>query len=117
MGFPDRTSQKSDGSTRTCKDYKVSINKIAKREKFSVPKTMDLLATLNGGNRLSKLDLSYVYQQLLLQEDSKEFLRVNTHKIFSGQIGYSMGYIRQRGFSKEKLKVGYCLQLFEWTMY
>ena len=41
---------------------------------------MDLLAVLNGGKKFSKLDLSYVYQEVLLHEDSKELLRVNTHK-------------------------------------
>ena len=45
-----------------------------------MPKTEDLLATLNGGKRFSKLDLSHAYQQLLLSEDSKELLTVNTHK-------------------------------------
>lgn len=41
---------------------------------------MDLLAILNGGKKFSKLALSYVYQKLLLHKDSKELLRVNTHK-------------------------------------
>ena len=41
--------EKSDGSIRICGDYKVSINKIAKRYKYPVPKTEDLVATLNEG--------------------------------------------------------------------
>ena len=60
--------------------YKLSINKVVKRDKWPVSKTEDLLATLNGGKRFSKLDLDYAYQQLLLHEDSKELLTVNTHK-------------------------------------
>ena len=53
--------KKSDGSIRICGDYKVSINKAAKRDKYPVPKTEDLLASLNGGKRFSKLDLSNAY--------------------------------------------------------
>ena len=44
-----------------------------------VPKAEDFLATLNGGKRFSKLDLSHAYQQLLLHEESKELLTMNTH--------------------------------------
>ena len=40
---------------------------------------MHLLVTLNG-KRFSKLDLSYVYQQLSLYKNYKELLRLNTHK-------------------------------------
>ena len=45
-----------------------------------MPKTEDLLTTLNRGKRFSKLYLSHAYQQLLLHEDSRELLTVNTHK-------------------------------------
>ena len=55
-------------------------NKVAKRDKYPVPKTEDLLATFNGGKRFYKPDLSYPYEQLLLHEDSKELLTMNTHK-------------------------------------
>ena len=50
--------KKPDGSIRICGDYKVSVNKVSKCDKYPVPKTEDLLATLNGGKRFSKLDLS-----------------------------------------------------------
>ena len=72
--------KKSYGSIRICGDYRVSINKVAKRDKYPVPKTEDLLATLNGGKRFSILHLSHAYQQVLLHEDSKELLTVNTQK-------------------------------------
>ena len=44
-----------------------------------MPKTENFLATLNGGKSFSKLDLSHAYAQLLLHEESKEVLTVNTH--------------------------------------
>ena len=47
---------------------------------YPVPKTEDLLATLNGGQKFTKLDLKQAYMQLTLNERSQEFLTVNTHK-------------------------------------
>ena len=71
---------KSDGSIRICGDYKTTINPRAKCVNYPVPKTEDLLATLNGGQKFTKLDLKQAYMQLALNERSQEFLTVNTHK-------------------------------------
>ena len=71
---------KSDGTIRICGDYKTTVNPRAKCEKYPVPKTEDLLATLNGGQRFTKLDLSMAYQQLRLTDSSAEILTLNTHK-------------------------------------
>ena len=40
----------------------------------------DLLATLTGGQKFTKLDLSQVYQQVCLAEQAKQYVIVNTHK-------------------------------------
>ena len=48
--------------------------------KYPVSKTNDLFATLNSGEKFSKLDLSHAYQQLLLSPESSPLLPVNTHK-------------------------------------
>ena len=69
--------KKPDGSIRIGGDYKVSVNKVSKCDKYPGPKTKDLLATLNGGKRFSKLDLSQAYQQSLLHEDSKESFSID----------------------------------------
>lgn len=45
-----------------------------------IPKTEDLLATLGGGNKYSKLDMSQAYQQLSLDDESKAYATLNTHK-------------------------------------
>ena len=41
--------QKSDGSVQICGDYTVTVNKVTQCSKYPVPRTKDLLATLNGG--------------------------------------------------------------------
>ena len=63
---------KEDNSVRICGDYKVTVSPAAKCDNYPVPKTEDLLATLNGGEKVTKLDLSQAYQQLFLDEQSQE---------------------------------------------
>ena len=71
---------KQDGSVRICGDYKCTVNQVSKLDNYPIPKTEDLLATLGGGNIFTKLDMSQAYQQLLLDEESKKFTTINTHK-------------------------------------
>ena len=37
------------------------------------------MALLAGGHKFSKLDLSQAYQQILLDENSRKFVTINTH--------------------------------------
>ena len=39
----------------------------------------DIFDQLNGGEKFSKLDLSSAYQQVLLAEESKQYVTINTH--------------------------------------
>ena len=71
---------KQDGSVRICGDYKCTVNQVSKLDNYPIPKTEDMLATLGGGNTSTKLDMSQAYQQLLLDEESKKFTTINTHK-------------------------------------
>lgn len=71
---------KQNGSVRICGDYKCTVNQVSKLDKYPIPKTEDLLATLAGGRKFTKLDMSQAYQQLLLDEDSKKYTTINTHK-------------------------------------
>ena len=72
--------EKPDGGIRLCGDYKMTINPRAKCDNYPVPKTEDLLATISGGKRFTKLDLKQAYMQLELDEASQEYLTINTHK-------------------------------------
>ena len=40
---------KVDGSIRICDDYKQTVNKAADFDKYPIPKTKDIFATLNRG--------------------------------------------------------------------
>ena len=71
---------KGDSTIRICGDYKVTINRAAKLDKYPLPRIDDLFASLSGGKSFSKLDLSHAYQQVELEEESREFTTINTHR-------------------------------------
>ena len=71
---------KKDGKFRICGDYKVSVNQVLEVDQYPLPKPEDLFATLAGGKKFSKLDLSQAYQQLPLNEESMSYAVINTHK-------------------------------------
>ena len=50
------------------RDYKITINPVLDIDKYPLPTPEDLFATLAGGQKFSKLDLSHAYQQVLLEE-------------------------------------------------
>jgi hypothetical protein len=71
---------KPDGNIRICGDYKVTINPIVKQDVYPLPRVEDLFSQLAGGKVFSKLDLQHAYQQIELDENSKTFTTINTHK-------------------------------------
>ncbi len=71
---------KDDGTVCICGDYKLTINQAAKLETYPIPRVEDLFSMLAGGKTFTKLDMSHAYQQLLLDEESKQYVTINTHK-------------------------------------
>ena len=48
--------------------------------RYPIPKIEELFTAMSGGVMLTKLDLSHSYLQLQLNESSKEYRVINTHK-------------------------------------
>ena len=71
---------KPSGEIRLCGDYEVSINPHLEINQYPLPHPEILFAALNGGAQFTKLDLSEAYLQILLDEQSKKYLVINTHK-------------------------------------
>ena len=71
---------KSDGTVRVYGDYKLTVNKVSKLDGYLIPKLDDLYTKLVGGQTFTELDLSHAYEQMLVAENSKELLTINTHK-------------------------------------
>ena len=71
---------KNYDSGRICGDNKVTVNSWLNVEQYPLPKTQDLFAKLAGGPQFTKLDLSQAYQQVPLEENSRRYLTINTHR-------------------------------------
>ena len=56
--------------------------KSCKARQVSYKSPEDLFARLAGGQQFTQLDMSQAFQQLLLSEDSKQYVVINTHKGF-----------------------------------
>ena len=64
---------KANDKIRVCSDYKVIISKCVETKTYPLPTIGDIGKACR---RLSELDLTQAYQQLPLDQDSKEFLVV-----------------------------------------
>ena len=73
---------KPDNSIRVCGDYKVTVNSVLGVDQHPLPNPEDLFVELSGGEKFSELDLSRANQQILLDEDSREYVTINTHNGF-----------------------------------
>ncbi len=51
-----------------------TVNSASKLDRYPIPKIEDLFAKLAGGKLFSKLDMSQAYQQIPLEEDSKQYV-------------------------------------------
>lgn len=71
---------KKDGTVRLCGDFKITINPSLCVDKYPIPRIEDLFASLAGGQRFSKLDLSNAYLQMEVEEKSRELLTISTQK-------------------------------------
>ena len=49
-------------------------------DQYPLPKPEDIFAKLSGGQKFTTLDLTHAYNQLVLDEDSRKYVTINTHK-------------------------------------
>ena len=71
---------KNDGSVRICGDYKITVNRAAKLDRYPIPRIEELFTSLAGGKVFTKLDLSHAYLQIPLDTDSRRYVTINTHR-------------------------------------
>ena len=71
---------KTDGTTRSCGDYAVTVNPQLNVPRYPIPLPEDVFMKLRGGKRFTKLDLKSEYQQLPLDPDSQQYVTINTHR-------------------------------------
>ena len=73
-------AMKADGSVRICGDFKVTVNPYLDIPEYPFPTSEELFTKLNGGEKFSKLDLSQAYNQIVLEEESRKYVTINTHQ-------------------------------------
>ncbi len=58
----------------------MTVNPVSKLDNYPIQKVEELFTRLQGGKSFTKLNLRQAYQQLELEEESKKYVVVNTHK-------------------------------------
>ena len=71
---------KANGSVRICGDFKLTINKVSKLDTYPCPKIEELFSQVAGGKAFTKFNLAHAYLQIALDDDSKQYVVINTHK-------------------------------------
>ena len=79
---------KKDGSKRFCVDLR-ALNRVVKKNNYPLPRIDDILASLDGSQSFSSLDLRSGYWQIPLDEESKEktafYIQLFIHLIVYGE--------------------------------
>ena len=69
-GTPVVSVLKGCAQIRLCGDYKVTIYSELENDQYPLPKPEELFGKLAGGKRFPKIDLTYAYQEMSLEESS-----------------------------------------------
>ena len=71
---------KRDGTIRVCGDYKLTLNQVTLVDTSPLPLVQNIFASLDNSQTFTKLDLAHAYQQLTLDDDSRPYTTINTHR-------------------------------------
>ena len=70
--------RKPDGDVRICSDYKIGVNDKLCSDSFPIPRIETAFSVLSGMKYFAKFDLTGAYNQLSLDESSREITTINT---------------------------------------
>ena len=88
-------------SIRICGDFRQMVNPVARLDRYPIPKVEDLLAKLANGKSFTKIDLSHAYQQLPLDESSKQYVVSIPTRVCSVIRGFLLEFLLRQQFSNE----------------
>lgn len=69
--------RKSNGKIRVVGDYKSTVNPEIRESEYPLPTVKEALATLNGGEFFSQVDLRDAYKQLRVDEETSRILTIS----------------------------------------
>lgn len=67
---------KKNGQVRLCGDDKVTINPVMKVDQYPLPRIQDIFASLAGGKKFSKIDLTQANNQMEVDEATRELMTI-----------------------------------------
>ncbi len=70
---------KANKELRICVDFKKTINKTVLMDHYPIPRIDDIFASMANCTYFCVLDLSGAYQQLVVSDESRELITINTH--------------------------------------
>ncbi|XP_031333813.1 uncharacterized protein K02A2.6-like [Photinus pyralis] len=79
-GTPVVPIVKSDDSIRLCADYKVTLNRFLKDDKYPIPRIEDIFAKMSGGRFFCTHDVSRAYLHMPVDEHSAMLQAISTEK-------------------------------------
>lgn len=71
---------KSNGEVRICGDYRSTINKALRADRYPVPPVQNILATLADGNVFAKIDMAPAYLHLSVDRSAADAQTILTHR-------------------------------------
>lgn len=71
--------KKKDGSVRVTADYSTGLNRVIQPHHHPFPLPEDIFAELSGMTRFSNVDMSNAFLQIILDEEAKKLMAINTH--------------------------------------
>lgn len=71
--------KKKDGSVRVTADYSTGLNRVIQPHHHPFPLPENIFAELSGMTRFSNVDMSNAFLQIILDEEDKKLMAINTH--------------------------------------
>ena len=82
---------KKNGRFHICGYYTVTVNPTLDVDQYPLPKPEDLFTSLAGGKKLTTLDLSQAYQQIMFDAVSQKFATIHTHRGLYQNVRFTFG--------------------------
>lgn len=71
---------RANKTLRLCANYSLTVNPHLEDVNYSLPKVEEMFAAIQGGQKFTKLDFKNAFNQLLLDQSTRELLAWSTHK-------------------------------------
>nr|XP_046478641.1 uncharacterized protein K02A2.6-like [Neodiprion pinetum] len=71
---------KTDGTVRICGNFKLTLNPNLVKDRHPIPLIDEIFLALRSGKTFSQIDLQHAYMQIPVEESSRDYLTIITHK-------------------------------------